>query len=216
MRGVENNMSGVPIFPTGIVKQYNSPTPFMETIDLNQFSYETFKGSTKLRTEKYLNILLNPAMKDIATWIEMQAKDYLDNELGLEYEEFFFSESWLNISGKGGEQGIHNHSNSIISGTYYLKSEDGHPPLEFHRSKYDGVPFISLTEHYKQGNSNTASKLAFPCTQDSMIVFQSQLYHGHIPNDLDKERVGLSWNALVNFRQDDKSIYRVRFVQEDT
>ena len=216
MRGVENNMSGVPIFPTGIVKQYNSPTPFMETIDLNQFSYETFKGSTKLRTEKYLNILLNPAMKDIATWIEMQAKDYLDNELGLEYEEFFFSESWLNISGKGGKQGIHNHSNSIISGTYYLKSEDGHPPLEFYRSKYDSVPFISLTEHYKQGNPNTASKLSFPCTQDSMIVFQSQLYHGHIPNDLDKERIGLSWNALVNFRQEDKSIYRVRFVQEDT
>ena len=50
-------MSGVPIFPTGVVKQYNSPIPFMETIDLNQFSYETFKGSTKLRTEKYLNIL---------------------------------------------------------------------------------------------------------------------------------------------------------------
>jgi len=209
-------MSGVPIFPTGIVKQYNSPIPFMETIDLNQFSYETFKGSTKLRTEKYLNILLNPAMKDIATWIEMQAKDYLDNELGLEYEEFFFSESWLNISGKGGKQGIHNHSNSIISGTYYLKSEDGHPPLEFYRSKYDSVPFISLTEHYKQGNPNTASKLSFPCTQDSMIVFQSQLYHGHVPNDLDKERIGLSWNALVNFRQEDKSIYRVRFVQEDT
>ena len=209
-------MSGVPIFPAGIVKQYNSPIPFVNTIDLNQFSYETFKGSTKLRTEKYLNILLDPSMKNIATWIEMQAKDYLDNELGLEYEEFFFSESWLNISGKGGEQGIHNHSNSIISGTYYLKSEDGHPPLEFYRSKYDSVPFISLTEHYKQGNPNIASKLSFPCTQDSMIVFQSQLYHGHVPNDLDKERIGLSWNALVNFRQDDKSIYRVRFVQEDT
>ena len=209
-------MSGVPIFPAGIVKQYNSPIPFVNTIDLNQFSYETFKGSTKLRTEKYLNILLDPSMKNIATWIEMQAKDYLDNELGLEYEEFFFSESWLNISGRGSEQGIHNHSNSIISGTYYLKSEDGHPPLDFHRTKYDGVPFISLAEHIKQGNPNTAPKLSFPCTQDSMIVFQSQLYHGHVPNDLDEERIGLSWNALVNFRQDGKSIYRVRFVQEDT
>ena len=45
-------MSGVPIFPAGIVKQYNSPIPFVDTIDLQQFSYETFKGSTKLRTEK--------------------------------------------------------------------------------------------------------------------------------------------------------------------
>jgi uncharacterized protein (TIGR02466 family) len=209
-------MSAIPIFPTGMVKLYESPILFLDTIDLAKFTYETYKGSKKLRTPKHLNILLDPAMKDIATWIKMQAKDYLDNELGLEYEEFFFSESWINISGEGGEQGIHNHSNSIISGTYYLKSLDGHPPLDFHKVKSESEPFISLTEHYKQGNPNTASKLAFPCTQDSMIVFQSQLYHGHVPNVLKEERIGLSWNALVNFKQDDKSIYRVRFVQEET
>ena len=97
-------ISGVPIFPSGIVKQYNCPIPFYDTIDLSSFSYEKYKGSTKLRTEKFVNILLDPSLKDIATWIEMQAKDYLDNELGLEYEDFFFSESWININGKGGEQ----------------------------------------------------------------------------------------------------------------
>ena len=209
-------INGVPIFPAGIVKQYISPIPFYNTIDLSSFSYETYKGSTKLRTEKFINILLDPSLKDIATWIEMQAKDYLDNELGLEYEDFFFSESWININGKGGEQTIHNHSNSIISGTYYLKSLDGHPPLDFHKVKHEAEPFISLTEHFKQGNPNTSAKLSFPCTQDSMLVFQSQLYHGHMANQLEEDRIGLSWNALVNFRQDDKSIYRVRFVQEGT
>ena len=209
-------ISGVPIFPAGIVKQYISPIPFYDTIDLSSFSYETYKGSTKLRTEKFINILLDPSLKDIATWIEMQAKDYLDNELGIEYEEFFFSESWININGKGGEQKVHNHSNSIISGTYYLKSLDGHPPLDFHKVKHEAEPFISLTEHFKQGNSNTSAKLSFPCTQNSMLVFQSQLYHGHMANQLEEDRIGLSWNALVNFRQDDKNLYRIRFVQEGT
>jgi len=209
-------ISGVPIFPAGIVKQYISPIPFYDTIDLSSFSYETYKGSTKLRTEKFINILLDPSLKDIATWIEMQAKDYLDNELGIEYEEFFFSESWININGKGGEQKVHNHSNSIISGTYYLKSLDGHPPLDFHKVKHEAEPFISLTEHFKQGNSNTSSKLSFPCTQNSMLVFQSQLYHGHMANQLEEDRIGLSWNALVNFRQSDKNLYRIRFVQEGT
>jgi uncharacterized protein (TIGR02466 family) len=209
-------ISGVPIFPAGIVKQYISPIPFYDTIDLSSFSYETYKGSTKLRTEKFVNILLDPSLKDIATWIEMQAKDYLDNELGIEYEEFFFSESWININGKGGEQKVHNHSNSIISGTYYLKSLDGHPPLDFHKVKNEAEPFISLTEHFKQGNPSTSSKLSFPCTQNSMLVFQSQLYHGHMANQLEEDRIGLSWNALVNFRQADKNLYRIRFVQEGT
>ena len=209
-------MSGVPIFPSGIVKQYISPIPFGDNTDLTKFTYEQFKGSTKLRTEKFKNILLDPSLKDLKTWIEIQAKDYLDNELGIDYEEFFFSESWININGKGGDQKVHNHSNSIISGTYYLKSLDGHPPLDFHKVKSENEPFISLTEHYAQGNPNTTSKVSFPSTQDSMLVFQSQLYHGHMASELEENRIGLSWNALVNFKQKDKNIYRIRFVNEGT
>ena len=209
-------MSGVPIFPSGIVKQYISPIPFGDNTDLTKFTYEQFKGSTKLRTEKFKNILLDPSLKDLKTWIEIQAKDYLDNELGIDYEEFFFSESWININGKGGDQKVHNHSNAIISGTYYLKSLDGHPPLDFHKVKSENEPFISLTEHYPQGNPNTTSKVSFPSTQDSMLVFQSQLYHGHMASELEENRIGLSWNALVNFKQKDKNIYRIRFVNEGT
>ena len=209
-------MSGVPIFPSGVVKQYISPIPFGDNTDLTKFTYEQFKGSTKLRTEKFKNILLDPSLKDLKTWIEIQAKDYLDNELGIDYEEFFFSESWININGKGGDQKVHNHSNAIISGTYYLKSLDGHPPLDFHKVKSENEPFISLTEHYAQGNPNTTSKLSFPSTQDSMLVFQSQLYHGHMASELEENRIGLSWNALVNFKQKDKNIYRIRFVNEGT
>tara|TARA_B110000240_G_C13480057_1_gene444891 strand:- start:1067 stop:1696 length:630 start_codon:yes stop_codon:yes gene_type:complete len=209
-------MSGVPIFPSGIVKQYISPIPFGNNTDLTKFTYEQFKGSTKLRTEKFKNILLDPSLKDLKTWIEIQAKDYLDNELGIDYDEFFFSESWININGKGGDQKVHNHSNSIVSGTYYLKSLDGHPPLDFHKVKSENEPFISLTEHYAQGNPNTTSKVSFPSTQDSMLVFQSQLYHGHMASELEENRIGLSWNILVNFKQKDKSIYRIRFVNEGT
>ena len=209
-------MNGVPIFPSGIVKQYISPIPFGDNTDLTKFTYEQFKGSTKLRTEKFKNILLDPSLKDLKTWIEIQAKDYLDNELGIDYEEFFFSESWININGKGGDQKVHNHSNAIISGTYYLKSLDGHPPLDFHKVKSENEPFISLTEHYAQGNPNTTSKVSFPSTQDSMLVFQSQLYHGHMASELEENRIGLSWNILVNFKQKDKSIYRIRFVNEGT
>lgn len=209
-------MSGVPIFPSGIIKQYISPISFGDNTDLTKFTYEQFKGSTKLRTEKFKNILLDPSLKDLKTWIEIQAKDYLDNELGIDYDEFFFSESWININGKGGDQKVHNHSNAIISGTYYLKSLDGHPPLDFHKVKSENEPFISLTEHYAQGNPNTTSKVSFPSTQDSMLVFQSQLYHGHMASELEENRIGLSWNILVNFKQKDKSIYRIRFVNEGT
>jgi uncharacterized protein (TIGR02466 family) len=188
----------------------------MDNLDLSKFTFEKFKGQTKLRTEKFNNILLQPEFKEIRVWVENCAKDFLDNVLQMEYEEFFLTESWLNISGKGGYQKVHNHSNSIISGTLYLKSEENHPPLEFKKQKMEFEPFISLTEHYKKGNPNTANTLAFPCTQNSMFVFNSYLYHGHSASQIESERIGLAWNGLVNFVEKDKDIYRIKFVKEET
>ena len=207
-------MSGIPLFPTGIVKPYTAPKSFMNTLDFSKFTFEKFDGQTKLRTQKFNNILLHPDFKEVKEWIQERAEDFLDNALEMEYEEFFFTESWLNISSKGGYQKVHNHSNSIISGTLYLKSEEKHPPLEFRKQKMEFEPFISLTEHYKKGNPNTASTLGFPCTQNTMLVFNSHLYHGHDASQVESERVGLSWNGLVNFIEKDKDLYRIRFVKE--
>ena len=209
-------MTGVPLFPTGMVAQYFAPKTFINDLDLSRFTFEKFKGQTKLRTQKFRNILLQPEFKDIRIWVEECARDFLDDVLQMEYKEFFLTESWLNISDKGGYQKIHNHSNSIVSGTLYLKSEENHPPLEFKKQKMEFEPFISLTEHYKEGNPNTASAVAFPCTQDTMLVFNSHLYHGHDENKVESERIGLAWNGLVNFIESDKNLYRIRFVKEDT
>ena len=209
-------MSGIPLFPTGMVKPYTAPKSFFQSLNLSQFEFERFKGQTKLRTEKFNNILLHPDFVEIKNWIQECAEDFLDNVLQIEYEEFFFTESWLNVSEKGGYQKIHNHSNSIISGTLYLQSEKDHPPLEFKKQKMEFEPFISLTEHYKKGNPNTASTLGFPCIQDTMLVFNSHLYHGHDASQVESEMVGLAWNGLVNFVEKNKDLYRIRFVKEET
>ena len=209
-------MTDVPIFPSGIVKQYLTPKSFMDDLDLSRLEFEKFKGATKLRTKKFHNLLLQPEFKEIKVWVEECAKDFLDNVLKMEYEEFFLTESWMNISGKGGYQKIHNHANSIISGVLYLKSKPEHPPLEFNKQKMEFEPYISLTEHYKLGNPNTAHTLAFPCTQDTMIVFNSHLYHGHSESAIEEERIGIAWNGLVNFVEKDKDIYRIQFVKKDT
>jgi len=214
MNSYRSPSGGIPLFPTGMVQLYNAPKSFMNNLDLSLFEFEQFDGQTKLRTRKFNNLLLHPKFKEVKEWVQKCAEDFLTNVLQIEYEEFFFTESWLNISGKGGYQKIHNHSNSIISGTLYLKSEKDHPPLEFKKQKMEFEPFISLTEHYKKGNPNTASTLGFPCTQDTMLVFNSHLYHGHDASQVESERIGLSWNGLVNFIEKDKDLYRIRFVKE--
>ena len=58
-------MSGIPLFPAGMVKPYTAPKSFFQTLDLSQFEFERFKGQTKLRTKKFNNILLHPDFKEI-------------------------------------------------------------------------------------------------------------------------------------------------------
>ena len=209
-------MTGVPIFPSGIVKQYFTPKSFMDDLDLSRFTFEKFKDQTKLRTKKFNNLLLQPEFKEMKIWVEGCAKDFLHNVLEMEFEEFFLTESWMNISGKGGYQKIHNHSNSILSGVLYLKSKSEHPPLEFKKQKIEFEPFISLAEHYKLGNPNTAHTLAFPCTENTMLIFNSHLHHGHEASVIEEERVGIAWNGLVNFVEKDEDLYRIRFVKKET
>tara|TARA_A100001011_G_scaffold399733_1_gene509910 strand:+ start:3335 stop:3958 length:624 start_codon:yes stop_codon:yes gene_type:complete len=204
-------MSAIPIFPSGLVKQYQTPKTFINDIDFSEFVFQKSHtlSANKLRSEGHTNILNNDKLIEVKKFIEKSACDFLDNEMQIEYEEFFITDSWINICEKGGFQGPHNHSNSIISGTLYLKSVKEHPPLFFKRQRVEDGPYISMTEHYKKGNPHTASDLCFPCTQDSMIIFNSHLYHGHDPSPIDAERIGLSWNGLVNFKEG-KS-YRIRF-----
>lgn len=207
----ESPLGGVPLFPTGMVKQYDAPSHFMDMVDLTKFQFYKHTIQEKLRSAQHSSILFEPELKEILDFVEESAKDFLDSVIQMEYEEFFVTESWINISGKDGFQKIHNHSNSIISGTLYLKSEDGHPVLEFWKQRQEDTPFISLREHYINGNPNTARRLAFPCTEDTMLVFNSHLYHGHGENQLESERISLSWNGLVNFVEKDKNVYSIRF-----
>ena len=58
-------MSGIPLFPTGMVQPYTAPKSFMKTLDLSSIEFRKFKGQTKLRTEKLNNILLHPEFEEI-------------------------------------------------------------------------------------------------------------------------------------------------------
>ena len=47
-------MTGVPIFPTGIIRTYKSPTKFSEEFDPKWFKIQKYDGSNKYRSEKFI------------------------------------------------------------------------------------------------------------------------------------------------------------------
>jgi len=149
----------------------------------------------------------------LKVWFEECVKDYLDNVMTLDYREFWIHESWLNKAAPGSSQSMHNHGNSLISGVYYVSSTPQHPPLVFEKMPSNSDPFFSLRKHYSKANANFTNKLAMPCTQGSLIMFNSYLFHGFGQNVTDQSRVSLAFNVLANLTE--KDAYRIDFVKNE-
>ncbi len=200
-------MSITKLFPLGMLKRYQAPKSYIDDINLDDFKYTQYEKGDKQRTPKFDNILMLPELTELKKFVMDSAKDFLDTVLEMKYEEFFITESWINISTKGDNQRLHNHSNSILSGVHYLKTEENHPPLIFKKQSQQTEPFMSIREHHKK-NYDTMS---FPCTQDTMVVFNSYMYHMHFKNKIDTDRISLSWNGLVNFATNSDNLNTLSF-----
>ena len=204
----------MPIFPAGVLKIYTNPNPpeipSMEEFNFNQQAIANPDTTQFLETP---NIVDHDGLADLKVWFEECVKDYLDNVMTLDYREFWIHESWLNKAAPGSSQSMHNHGNSLIRGVYYVSSIPQHPPLVFEKMPSNSAPFFSLRKPYSKANANFTNKLAMPCTQGSLIMFNSYLFHGFGQNVTDQPRVSLAFNVLANLTE--KDAYRIDFVKNE-
>ena len=208
-------MTEIPVFPAGVLKIYQNPNPpdipSMDEFEFNQQAIAN-PDTTQFGNEMP-NIVDHAGLAELKDWFYDCVQDYLDNVMTLDYREFWIHESWLNSAEPGSQQSMHNHGNSLISGVYYVKSTPQHPPLVFEKMPANSDPFFSLRKHYSKANVNFTNKLAMPCTQGSLIMFNSYLFHGFSQNNTAESRISLAFNVLANLSERDA--YKLDFVKNE-
>ena len=208
------NAVEIPVFPAGVLKIYNNPKPpVIPSMEEFEFNQQVISNPDTTQFLEASNIIDHDGLADFKVWLEECVKDYLDNVMTLDYRDFWIHESWLNKAEPGSSQSMHNHGNSLISGVYYVSSLKEHPPLVFEKMPSNSDPFFSLRKHYGKANANFTNKLAMPCTQGSLIMFNSYLFHGFGQNVTDQSRVSLAFNVLANLTE--KDAYRIDFVKNE-
>jgi uncharacterized protein (TIGR02466 family) len=208
------NAVEIPVFPAGVLKIYNNPKPpVIPSMEEFEFNQQVISNPDTTQFLEASNIIDHDGLADLKIWLEECVKDYLDNVMTLDYRDFWIHESWLNKAEPGSSQSMHNHGNSLISGVYYVSSLKEHPPLVFEKMPSNSDPFFSLRKHYGKANANFTNKLAMPCTQGSLIMFNSYLFHGFGQNVTDQSRVSLAFNVLANLTE--KDAYRIDFVKNE-
>lgn len=115
-----------------------------------------------------------------------EAKKYWD-EYGLDcFAQPQIMDSWINRHGKGGSTFPHFHAQSPIVGVFYLQFEEG-----------NGNLFMEDPLHYHKAHEprpNWESEIELPIQQNDLILFPGYVKHWTGINEIDKERVIISFN----------------------
>lgn len=116
----------------------------------------------------------------------------------------FFSNFWINISGKYHYNRLHSHNGSFISGVYYIKvpknsgaiafENPAHMFIENTFKKFDNWTF----ENGNDWNNYNSPEWRIEPLKGQLLMFPSYLRHYVEQNKSDEDRISLSFNILIN------------------
>ena len=170
----------------------------------NQSEQEHIQGvamtegrSTALNSTN-LHILDVIQLRELRHKVESGIQEYMDH-LGVDQDKIAMNitTSWVNRYDKGHSTHQHHHSNSIISGVYYLADCDDTAPIHFHRAPgYVNLWPNTVNLPIKQHNALNIDVITVIPKADELIMWPSHLAHSVPPNQSDTPRYTIAFNTF--------------------
>lgn len=179
-----------PLFPVPV---YKEKLRLLTNTELEFFKSVEMCSQTLGNLSSVDNHILNhPQLVDLKKEIEKKLSEYCNSILQTDLE-IYITNSWVNETNPTQQHYLHNHSNSILSGVYYIDVEDSLPFITFNRMQ---LPFL-LNIVPKEFTMFNSTEWSIPVENGSLIIFPSTLYHYVKPNDSNKPRHSLAFNSFV-------------------
>jgi uncharacterized protein (TIGR02466 family) len=141
-----------------------------------------------------IELLAHQEFQELRRHIQIEAERFADR---LNFDRFRhpikINECWLNVYGTSDAQEIHCHTNSVISGVYYVKAPPGSSPIMFHSPMAD----VMLNPPYTKITDLNSFAAAFEATEGTMILFRSWLRHSVKPSTIKDDRVSIAFNVVM-------------------
>ena len=183
----------IPLFSTPVyVTTANvSDQKFQHVLDYcKELEYHLNAGKNWASDDR--NILSKPVFKEIEELIQKEIDHYVKNIMMWDSNEFYITQSWVNVNPKDTEHHIHYHYNSILSGTFYLSAGDN-DNIVFHRKSELSL----LTMNRSSFNIWNSDIWKVQVKNNTIVLFPSTLYHGVDKNESDFERVSIAFNVFA-------------------
>lgn len=182
---VVSGLFPIPVYKKNIGRNLNAGEIKYSNID----NWQTQQGSDNLRATS-TSVLDIPAFFGVKTFIQSCINDYVKEILSpTTNTELYITQSWINFNRYGDKHHQHFHSNSILSGSFYLNVTDK-----------DMIFFVSPIKHHihitKVPNWWNMSRIGVNVLQGDTVLFPSYLEHGvEYQSQEDHTRVSIAFNT---------------------
>ena len=156
-------------------------------------------GRSQALNSTNLHILDVIQLRELRGKVESGIKEYMDH-LGVDQAKISMNitTSWVNRYSKGDLTHQHHHSNSIISGVYYLEDCDHTAPIQFHRAPgYVNLWPNTINLPIKTHNALNIDVVTVIPKAGELIMWPSHLAHSVPPNQSDQLRHTIAFNTFV-------------------
>jgi uncharacterized protein (TIGR02466 family) len=145
------------------------------------------------------NVLDRPELGHIRSLIETEIEFCARDLYALTRDvQFYITNSWVNIYGRGDQAGAHMHHNSLLSGVLYLQATEAGGEIVFHKDMQSQVPFpLAIDPEVVSDNIYNCRSWGYKPQTNDICIFPSILSHSVQPNNSDEARWTLAFNAFI-------------------
>jgi uncharacterized protein (TIGR02466 family) len=103
---------------------------------------------------------------------------------------------WVNVLPEGGSHTGHIHTNSVISGTYYVKVPEGAGPIVYEDPRLPMM--MAAPPRKKSAPQDMRSHVGVRPQEGSLLLWESWLRHEVPLNRAEGERISISFNYVID------------------
>jgi uncharacterized protein (TIGR02466 family) len=181
------------IFPTPIyISKLDRDITTKELLFIDKTKLDTYKneGNTTSNDNYILN---NKEFKTLKEELDLRVKDYFDKIISSDNNIIpYITQSWLNYTETNQYHHKHTHSNSLISGVFYINSDEKFDKIKFFNESYKTIKF-----EIKNWNIWNSESWWFPVKTGDVILFPSSLTHMVETKQGDNTRISLAFNVFI-------------------
>ena len=188
------------LWPTPLYENYIDVKPDW-VIKSKNFEYERMYSDNGDYTKD--KEILNQ-LPDLKEEIYKNVILFTEKYLHITDTNFYFTNSWVVKHYSNDWAQLHNHTNSLLSGVYYLETEKNSGDICFESFNNNVFP-NAVSPNYREYNYTTGTQIKMRVDVGKLLLFPSHLLHKVLSNKTSKIRYSLSFNLFCkgNFGRDE-------------